>query len=61
MSKIVQWIKFHSFGKMAKEIEFNTPPGNQIMKIDVSDLQNGTYIMQLNGGQTTERKKFIKL
>jgi PKD repeat protein len=54
-------IKIYSlFGKMAKEIEFNTTPNNLIKKIDVSDLQKGTYIMQLNGGQTAVRKKFVK-
>ena len=49
------------FGEMIKEIEFSTTPGNKIMKIDVSDLLNGTYILQLNSERVTERKKFLKL
>ncbi len=52
---------YNLFGEMVKEVEFNTVPGTLVKKIDVSGLNMGTYILNLNSGKISERKKFFKL
>ena len=49
-----------NLGKVLKQQPWELLPGNNSLKIDISNFANGVYYLQLHGETVNEYKKFIK-
>ena len=47
------------FGKTVKNVERNISSGEDVLDLDITDIRNGIYFIQINGNGSTQTQKII--